>query len=65
MNPCENYLRTSFNFLLAFTAEFSDLGQIEKQWSLGVNTLALSPCEVRTSLPFYRLEQEQGGRGRL
>ena len=29
MNPCENYLTTSFNFSLAFTSELSDLGQVK------------------------------------
>lgn len=49
MNPCENYLMTSFNFSLAFTLELSDLGQIKKQW--------LFPQES-TPLPFLLARSE-------
>lgn len=49
MNPCEDYLMTSFNFSLAFTSELSGLSQMKKQWLF---------LQESTPLPFLLARSE-------
>lgn len=48
MNPCKNYLNTSFNFSLACMSEFSDLGQMKNQWLFPQGSTPLPSLLART-----------------
>lgn len=47
MNPCKNYLSTSFSFSLACMLELSDLGQIKDQWFFFLRGKHLCPLSLQ------------------